>query len=539
MNQPMFLPSQTDKQLRYYQREAIQAIYDYFEKKNGHPLISMATGTGKAYVIAKFCQEAIEQWPDTNIVVVTSVKELVRQNYEEMLELWSDAPAGIYSAGLGVKNLRQKITFAGIQSIYKQAYKIPRRIDLLIIDEVQDVSETAGTMFRKFIDDLHVCNSDMKVIGLSATVFRLSQGLLTDGKNALFTDVIYDYGMLQAITDGYLSPLVSKAMTQQFDLSDVGIRNGDYIPGQLEQAVDKDPVTRAVVDEIVRYGAERKCWLLFCVSVNHAMHVRDEIRSRGFTCETVSANTPKEERNEIFRRYKAGEIRCLTNVNILTKGSNIPQIDLIASLRPTKSAGLVVQSCGRGTRLAQHKDDCLLLDFAGWLTEFGPIDLIKPKRKGEKGEGVAPVKTCPECKTIVFAGVVECPECAFIFPKEAPKIDTEASTAAVLSTQLKVETHAVTKVNYYRHKKEGKPDSLRVEYMCGLMHSFRSWWCLGHTGKAREIAAFNWRIASNGMRAPNTIDEALARLGELKLPISISVKKIGKNHDIVGVEYAD
>lgn len=533
----MLLPSQPpSKKLRYYQRESIDSIYDYYGKKSGHCLISMATATGKALTISAFCREAIEQWPDTNIVVVTSVKELVAQNYAEMIEHWPEAPASIYSAGLGIKSLSGKIIFAGIQSIYKKAYDIPRRVDLLIVDECQDISETDGTMFRKFIDDLTICNQHLKVIGFSATIFRLSQGMLTDGKNALFDDVIYDYGMLQGITDGYLSPLISKAMTQHFDLSDVGTRNGDYIPGQLEKAVDKDEITMAVVDELIKYGTDRRCWLVFCTGVNHAIHVRDEIRLRGHTCETITAKTPKEERDRIFRQYKAGEIRCLTNVNVLSKGTNVPQIDLISFLRPSKSAGFFVQAAGRGTRLYPSKENCLLLDHARLLEEHGPVDIIRPKRKGEKGEGVAPVKTCPECKTIVFAGTLECPECAFIFPKEAPKIDSTASVNAALSTQLRTETHPVTSVRYYRHQKEGKPDSLRVEYMSGLMQSYREWWTLEASGQYRELACYKWRNAS-GNRAPNTIKEALERISELKKPVSIEVRRVGKNHDIVGVNY--
>lgn len=537
MKQTTFLsprPSPT-KQLRYMQREAIDAIYKYFQEKIGNPLISMATGTGKAFVIAAFCKEAIEQWPDTNIIVATSVKELVAQNYTEMIELWYDAPATIYSAGVGVKDLSGKIIFAGIQSIYKKTFNIHHSIDLLIIDEVQDVSETDGTMFRKFIADLKIANPHLKVIGLSATVYRLSQGMLTDGKNALFDEVIYDYGMLQGITDGYLSPLVSKAMTQQFELGGVGIKSGDYIPGQLEKAVDKPEVTKAVVDELVRYGEERKCWLIFCVGVIHAEHVRDEVRSRGYNCEMITAKTPKEERDRIFRQYKAGEIRCVTNVGVMTKGTNVPHIDLISMLRPTKSAGLLVQMAGRGTRLSPGKQNCLILDHAGLLAEHGPLDMVKPKNKREKGEGVAPTKTCPECKTIVFAGCMECPECAHIFEREAIKINTESTTDAVLSTQLRVESYTVTHVSYYRHQKEGKPDSLRVEYMCGLKHSFRTWVCLQHSGLPRSKACLWWHQAA-GTRAPTTVTEALERVKELKMPKSVSVKKVGTFWEVVGVE---
>ena len=526
------------KNLRYYQRAAIDALYDYFERQTGNPLISMATGTGKALVLCALCKEAIDRWPETNMVVLTSVKELVEQNYLELLGIWPEAPASLYSAGLGVKNLSGKIIFAGIQSIYKNAYKIPRRIDLIIIDECQYLSENDGTMYRTFIDAIKLCNPAVKVIGLSATIFRLSQGLLTDGDNAIFTDVVYDYGMLQGIKDEFLSPIVSKGMSQQFDLTGVGVRGGEYIQGQLAAAVDQADITKKAIDEVMQYGADRRCWLIFATSIDHAIHIRDEVRSRGVTCEVVHSKMPKGERDDIIARYKAGHIRCIANINIMTTGTNVPQIDLIVAMRPSKSAGLIVQAAGRGTRLspATSKQDCLLLDFAGWLRDHGPIDLIRPKRKGKKGEGVAPVKTCPMCSTIIHAGLAHCSECGHEFEYEQKQMDSTASDEAALSIHMKqTKEYEVSSVSYYRHKKEGARDSLRVEYLCGMTKVFNRWICLEHSGGAREMACYWWRQTA-GTTPPNTIADALSRVSELKKPRMIKVKKNGKYHEVIGME---
>lgn len=528
--------SQQESTDRYYQIEARKAFWDYYQNggtENG--LISMATGTGKSRVMAGLSKEMVTDYPETGIVIAVSVMDLVEQNYKEMIELWYEAPACIYSAGVGIKDLSKQIIFAGIQSIYKQAYKIPRRIDLLIIDECQDLSEKNGTMYRSFIDNLKKCNPELVVLGLSATPFRMSQGSLLDGKNALFGKLLYEYSMLQGINDGYLSPLISKTMSQKFDLSEVGIRKGDYIVSQLEKAVDKDEINENVIDEIIFYGEDRRCWLIFCAGVDHAIHLRDIVRKRGYSCETIYGNMPKDERRRILKAYDNGEIRCITNVNVMTKGTNIKRIDLIASARPSKSPGLVVQAAGRGTRLFPTKDNCLILDFAGWIETHGPIDLIKAKKKGEKGEGVAPTKTCPECKTIVFAGVTVCPDCGFEFPPPQLKIEHKASEAAVLSTQMKVESYPVTGISYHRHKKEGKPDSLRVDYESGLMKHFSDWVCLEHSGGAREMACFWWRKHSK-TSPPKNVTEALARTSELKVPKSVAVKKVGKYYQVIGVE---
>lgn len=522
------------RELRYYQREAVDAIWSRIGKAKKGVLVSMATGTGKSTVLAQLCKEAIDGWPDTGILVVTSVKELIRQNFEEMLEVYPEAPVCMYSAGLGVKDLSKKIIIGGIQSLWKKAYKIPRRIDMLFIDECQDLSDENDSMFRKFITDLLTINPDMKILGLSATIYRMKQGLLTEGKNALFDEVVYEYGILKGINDGFLCPLISKSMAMQYDVSGVKISNGEYQAGQLEKAVDKDHLNVAVVDELVKYGIDRKCWLVFCAGVDHATHVRDEIRRRGFTCETVSAKTPHAERDAIYRRYKAGEIRAVTNVGVMTKGSNIPQIDLISFLRPSKSAGLVVQMAGRGTRLFPQKTECLLLDHAGILAEHGPIDLIAPKAKKKMG-GEAPIKFCPECKNTVPANTRLCPHCGYEFIFEKVEIDREAAEMAALSTQLKTHRHEVSGVFYYRHQKEGRPDSLRVEYLCGPMHSFRQWILLEHFGQFREEGCQWWRSHAS-TTPPNTVTEALSRKGELKAPLAVHVRRTGKYWEVVKEE---
>ena len=105
-------------ELRYYQREAIDALYAYFEKKQGNPLIEMPTGSGKSVVISGFLREALSQWPDTRVLAITHAKELIAQNYAAMLRTWADAPAGIYSASLNRRDMGAQILFAGIQSIH-------------------------------------------------------------------------------------------------------------------------------------------------------------------------------------------------------------------------------------------------------------------------------------------------------------------------------------------------------------------------------------------------------------------------------------
>ncbi|MEO5375096.1 MAG: DEAD/DEAH box helicase [Alphaproteobacteria bacterium] len=521
--------------LRPYQQAAITAIYNYFEHDTGNPLVVLPTGTGKSICLAAFTAGAIAQWPDTRILIVTHVKELIAQNHAEMLTLWPAAPAGIYSAGLGKRDLHAQVLFAGIQSIHKRAYDI-QRCDLALIDEAHLIPRTSGTMYRRFLDTLGRINPHLKVIGFTATPYRLDSGLLHEGEDALFTDIAYEANIADMIAAGFLSEVVPKRTRTQIDVSAVGTRGGEFIAGQLENAVDVSAVTLAAVEEIVEHGTDRGSWLVFCAGQRHAEHVRDAIRAHGISCGMILGDTPAPERDRLIAAYKRGEIRCLTNANVLTTGFNAPGVDLIAMLRPTKSVGLYVQMVGRGTRLANGKDNCLLLDFAGNTERHGPIDTVDGRRKKGDEDGVAPVKTCPDCQSIVHASTRRCPDCGHEFPPPKPKLAVSASTSAVLSSQVQDQWLTVTDVSYFLHAKEGGHPSLRVDYACGLArHS--EWICLEHSGYPRQKAVQWWQRRAPTVPAPRDIEAALSLVAHLTRPARIRVRPQGRYTEITGYEF--
>lgn len=239
--------------LRPYQQSAIAAIYSYFEDKNGNPLVVIPTAGGKSLVMASFIDGVLKAWPDQRILVVTHVRELIAQNHAEMLGLWPEAPAGIYSAGLGRRDADARILFAGIQSVHRRPAEIGH-CDLVLIDEAHLIPGKQSTMYRRFLERMQRINPKLKVIGLTATPFRLDSGMLHEGDNALFSDIAYEVSVRDLIEDGYLSPLVSKQPGTKLDVSGVGTRGGEFIARDLEKAVDKDAITRAAVDEIIAYG---------------------------------------------------------------------------------------------------------------------------------------------------------------------------------------------------------------------------------------------------------------------------------------------
>jgi DNA repair protein RadD len=405
------------------------------------------------------------------------------------------------------------------------------------------VSHKDQGQYRAFLSAAAKINPAVRIVGLTATPFRTGSGSIMHGDDALFHDVAYEVGMLELIQKGYLAPLVSKRMATQVDLSEVQTRNGEFVPGQLERAMDKEAITAAALDEVEQYGAERKRWLVFCAGVKHAEHVAEALNARGIKAGCVTGKTPARERDQLIALYRAGTLRALTNANVLTVGFDAPETDLLVMLRPTQSPGLYVQMAGRGSRIAPGKADCLILDFAGNAMRHGPVDQIKAWRPAPPSGGPAPFKTCPTCETVCATAVRQCPTCGYQFPfDEHAKHAAHASEAPILSTDVApiIERHAVHSVEC-RHwpSRSGGPDTLRVDYRGPFMRIASEWVCLEHQGYARAKAVTWWLRRAPGSVVPKSVEEAAARAHELRHPAFIEVNTRPKFPEIVGYDWND
>ena len=270
--------------------------------------------------------------------------------------------------------------------------------------------------YRTLLSDIYRTNPNVRVIGLTASPYRLGHGYITD-KPAIFDALIQPTSIEELIHKGFLSTLRSKLTATKLEVDGVHKRGGEYIESELQAAVDTTDKNRLVAAEIVRLGHTRKSWLVFCAGVAHAQHIAEALNNEGINTECVTGETPSAERDRILTEFKAGRITALTNANVLTTGFDAPGIDLIAMLRPTMSPGLYVQMAGRGLRIAPDKTDCLVLDFAGVVEQHGPITAVRaPPRKGDK-VGEAPVKVCENCQEICALSVRVCPACGEPFPE--------------------------------------------------------------------------------------------------------------------------
>lgn len=524
--------------LRPYQETALTNLWNWLTENGGNPLIVLPTGSGKSLVIAEWGRLVFDVDPSARILVVTHVKELVEQNYAEVMGLWPEAPAGIYSAGLGRRDAGAKLLFASIQSIHAKAYKLIQKCDMVLVDEAHLIPRSSDTMYGRFLSDLKTINPHMRVVGLTATPFRLDSGRLDKGEDAMFDGIAHETNVKDLIEAGYLCPPRSYRQKAQIDTSGVGTRAGEFIASQLEAAAMDPAVINAIADRICEAGADRRGWLVFGCTVAHCKALAEALRERGYEGDGVFGDTDKRTRARLIGDFKTGRLRFLVSQGVLTTGFNARHVDLVALARPTKSTGLYIQMVGRGTRLSPEtgKTDCLVLDFGGNIARHGPFDdpFIPEKVKGASGP--APFKECPECGLACGTMTAVCPGCGFEFPPPERVVRVAPDEKPILSTEPEWVT--VNHVSYAIHSKPGGQDSLRVEYHCGLtVH--REWICFDHTGYARTRAE-GWWIRRNRSGIPASVAEAHRRAcaGELPMPSAIMLRRNGKFDEIVGYQFA-
>jgi len=521
-----------------FQRDAVDAVFAYLSSQDGAPLISLPTGSGKSHVQAAIIREVLDQWPNERFLLLTHVKELITQNASKL----ADLSPSIYSAGLGKKEVGQ-ITIAGIQSVHSKAHEMGD-VSIVIIDESHLVSKTGNSMYRRFLADLKKICPKMRLIGMSATPYRLDSGPLVRGDERIFTDVAYHISIRELIEQGYLSPIISAPAKKRIDTSGVKKRGGEFVLGELAAASME--MTEEALDESIRLAHDRKAWLVFCVTVEHAKSVFAALMERGIDSAVVVGETPKAERESKLRAFKDGYLRALVSVGVLTTGFDAPNADALICLRPTESPGLWVQMVGRLTRKSPGKTNGLVLDYTDNTHKHGPVDLIDCDSDGnvrtapcrictECGAlmepgckvcecGAKATKECPSCKSLVDKAFKQCPDCGqWFIVKREPKHRAEVSGGAILSSEP-IEVDDWDAVEW---QKKDKPDSMRVTYWAGLAQ-YSEWICLEHGGYAAGKAATWWYAKGGKTPVPATVKEAIKRWDELKMPEKILVEQDGK-----------
>lgn len=533
------LPSgQPALQPRPYQEDALQALHEHICGKDTNPCIVIPTGGGKSVLIAWAIQRWKDDYPPLRVAILAHRKELVAQNSAELAEVWPGADIGVYAAGLQRRDTDNSIIYASIDSVCKRGGEF-KPFDLIIVDEAHRIPPSGEGKYRTFLQMQRLQNPAIRVIGCTATAFRMAGPLCH--KDHILHEVCYEAQIFDLIRDGYLCKLWSRRGEHQPDLSQVRRNNGgDYITKSLAEAVDKQcVVSQAVHDAVQNIRAhDRNHLIFFCVDVEHCKRVSQELKLYGINAPHITAGTPRRRRDAIAQDFKLGRIRAICNVNVYTEGFNAKQVDCIILLRPTLSKGLYMQMVGRGLRVHPGKEDCLILDYAHCIDEHGPVDCIDA--------GETPLFDCRKCGNVFSRQIRVCPHCGWEIPKqEIEAVEAEererrlheitASNRNILSGEP--EDMEVQSVRVHRHVKAGKPDSLRVEYRSGLA-VVREWVCLDHEAFAGQMG-HKWWMRRFGMPVP-TVDEAMQNLflaNQLcEMTRGITIMQRGKHKEITAYD---
>ena len=554
---------------RDYQIEATDHLWRALHKEQGNPLGVAPTGVGKTFMMNSLAKRLMRKYRTLRIMSVTHDKTIIGQNANDMRRFWKGADIGIYSAGLKMRDTRNRMIFAGIQSIHRRAEEFGK-ISILFIDEAHMLSPNDGTMYQRLITDLLRMNPKMRVVGLSATPYRLGQGHLLEGE--IFDFIAFDYTETEKfmwfVEEGYLSKLITKKAVKEIDISDVPMRGGDFNDKALQILSNTQENNRAVVEECMRYGSDRNHWMVFASGVEHGAALAEQFEAYGIPA--VMLHAKSEDRDKHLKRWERGKYRVLVNVGLYTTGYDFKPLDLIAVARATQSTSLWVQMCGRGTRCvyeegfdletkqgrldaiaAGPKQDCLVLDFAGNTRRLGAINcpiIPKPRRKGDSNDGEAPVKVCPECDTYNHTRAARCEHCGYEFPPPET-VTTKADTEDVMvgrSLEPKIEKFPVLDVIYKRGKSRQSGNSyFRISYTTfngtftkylhpgsqwdAAREKFERWWWLCLEEKKGKPSLYDY---------PNDIEEAVNRApDELLVPSTIEVDLNTKYNDILSAQF--
>jgi len=384
-------------QLRPYQHQAVTRVVEHFRASDEPAVVVLPTGSGKSLVIAELARLARGR-----VLVLAHVRELVEQNHAKYQAYGLEAD--IFSAGLGRKESGRQVVFGSVQSVVRNLERFDDgQFTLLVIDECHRVPSEKEASYRRVIDRMARANPRLKVLGLTATPYRLGQGfiyhrhhhgMVRGDEACFFRDCVFEQPLRLMVRQGYLAePRRIDAAVERYDFSALApASSGLFREEELNRVVAGNRATPGIIAEVIERARERQGVMLFAASVAHAEEILGYLPAG--EAALITGATRSAERERIIAAFKAREVKYLVNVAVLTTGFDAPHVDLIAILRPTESVGLYQQIVGRGLRLSPGKADCLILDYAG-----NPWDLYAPEVGSPKPDGDSePVQVpCPEC----------------------------------------------------------------------------------------------------------------------------------------------
>ena len=545
--------------LRYYQRDAIDSLHKWFNTRpaEDHALIALPTAAGKTIIFSHFIKEIFAKDPTARFLVLAHRKELVEQAETKLKTVWPEAPVGVLAAGMKRFEIDSQILIASRDTLAS-----PKRLeavgsfDYMIIDEAHNVPPSSHTRYKKIITTLSD-RKPMRVMGCTATPYRMGQGYIYGNrKDHFFKGLAYSVSIPELIRNGFLSRLSAYAVNDNavIDAGAVALKfkNGDFKESELEKIAMVDDTILQVINDWIdnAYTKGRTATVFFCVSVLHAEKMTQCLKNYGIMAECVTGETPKEKREDILEKFNNGLIHAICNVGVLTEGWDAPRADCIALLRPTQSVGLFVQMCGRGMRLHDDKENCLLLDYGENVARHGCLDEVQPDRTAP---GRYHPKICASCNAINIPSARKCVECGQEFEGSKKFQELQTKKEKEVARRTKAERQAVLSDERKKAKPRYKPvtdiyatvtKSMNGSEYCQVIFTVKDEFfpkkmplMFGHP-KAHHMAVRRWKKIAEKWGAPEQpwMAAELINSGAFENISEIVLQKQGKYENVIGIK---
>lgn len=393
-------------EIRGYQQSAVNAATDWMRRSVEPAVLELATGSGKSFILAAIAHWVYQQ-SGKKVLCLQPSKELLEQNLEKY-HLTGER-AGVFSASAGGRDLRWPVVYGTPGTVKNSLDIFGAQFAAVAIDEAHGVTPTV----RAIIDGIRRHNANVRVIGMTATPYRMGTGYIyrydVDGRwmdeaiEPYFNTLLYRITARELVDMGFLTPPTTTPTSQGYDAATLVLNTrGQFDAADIERVFEgQGRLTSQIVADVVAHSAGRRGVMLFAATVQHAKEIMASLPPETSRMLGGDVNTDKQARARLIRDYKEQRFKYLVSVGMLTTGFDAPHVDVIAVLRKTESPGLFQQIIGRGSRLYDGKDDFLVLDYAGNI-EFHGLhdDLFEPiiKTRNPKDGELEPMRAvCPDC----------------------------------------------------------------------------------------------------------------------------------------------
>ncbi len=388
-----------DSTLRFYQQKAKKEIFESWDEID-NVMFQMPTGTGKTRLFTSIIRDindySLKRKEPVKILIVAHRTELIDQ-IDESLDKYK-VPHSVI-AGSKNRDYKKPVIVTSIQTIthrknLRDAEKL--NVRFVIIDEAH---HALADSYKKLWD----LYPESKKLGVTATPWRMNHQSFTD----LFDKLVLSMPIKDFIKKGYLAPYKYFSLRSDSDIlntiEDIELDEfGDYMESSMQEKMDIGKIRAQLLQSYLAL-AEGKKGIIYAINIVHARHISEEYQEAGFRVVCIDNNTTDTERNDYVKKFKKGDLDIIVNVDIFSEGFDCPDIEFIQLARPTRSLVKYLQQVGRGLRITENKQECIILDNVGMYSRFGLPDARRhwkyhflghdvedeedPKRGASKGTG--------------------------------------------------------------------------------------------------------------------------------------------------------